>query len=300
MKLSLNIIGHSRIWLAISAGLVALAIAAIAVFGLNFGIDFTGGSLMNITAPGASTEVLRTAVTSAGFESVVQPSEGNGYFVRLAPITEEEHQRVLAAIVAASPDAVETRFDTVGPAIGGELERASVIASITMLLLIVLYVAWAFRKVTKPVASWKYGVVTMVSAFHDVIIPLGVFAVLGHYIGYQIDIAFVAAILTILGYSINDTIVVLDRTRENLIRRRHSDDSFGATVNTSIMETIGRSMNTTFTTLLPLLAIFFLGGETTRPFVLALIIGMLSGAYSSIFVASPLLVEWEKWRANRA
>ena len=140
----------------------------------------------------------------------------------------------------------------------------------------------------------------MIAAFHDVIIPLGVFAVLGHFFGYQIDMAFVAAALTILGYSINDTIVVLDRTRENLLRRRHSDMSFGDIVNTSVLETLARSLNTTFATLLPLLAVFIVGGATTRPFVLALIIGMLSGAYSSIFVASPLLVEWEKWRAHRS
>jgi preprotein translocase subunit SecF len=300
MKNTFNIIGKSRLWLALSLTLVAAAIAAIAVYGLNFGIDFTGGSLLQVQAPATSTEHIRSAVEQAGFESVVQPSEGESYFIRLAPVTEEQHQTIFAAVKTVSPEATETRFDTVGPAIGGELERASILASVLMLVLITVYVGWAFRKVTKPVASWKYGVVTMVSAFHDIIIPLGVFAILGHYFGYQVDMAFVAAILTILGYSINDTIVVLDRTRENLIRRRHSDATFGEVVNASVMETLGRSLNTTFSTLLPLLAVFVVGGATTRPFVLALIIGMMSGAYSSIFVASPLLVEWEKWRASRA
>ncbi len=300
MKSSLNIIGHSKLWLGVSAAIVTLAFVSLFTYGLNFGIDFTGGSLLQIQAPATTVEALRDVVTNSGFEPVVQQGEGDTYFVRLAPVTEAEHQTILAAIQSVSSTATEIRFDTVGPVIGGELKSASLKATGLMLVLIMVYVAWAFRKVTRPVASWKYGVVTMVAAFHDVIIPLGVFALLGHTLGYQVDLAFVAAALTILGYSINDTIVVLDRTRENLLRRRHGDISFGDIVNTSVMETLARSLNTTFATFLPLIAVFVVGGATTRPFVLALIIGMLSGAYSSIFVASPLLVEWEKYRARRA
>lgn len=300
MKLSLNIIGHSKLWLGISGSIVVLAFIALLTYGLNFGIDFTGGSLLQVTAPSTTVEAVRDAVTKAGFEPVVQQGEEDTYFVRMAPVSEVEHQAILTAVQSVSPTASEIRFDTVGPVIGGELKNASLKATALMLALIMTYVAWAFRKVTRPIASWKYGAVTMIAAFHDVVIPLGVFAVLGHYFGYQIDMAFVAAVLTILGYSINDTIVVLDRTRENLLRRRHSDMSFGDIVNTSVLETLARSLNTTFATMLPLLAVFIVGGATTRPFVLALIIGMLSGAYSSIFVASPLLVEWEKWRAHRS
>lgn len=294
-----NLIGKSKLWLALSGSIIVLSLIALAVFGLNFGIDFTGGSLLQITAPNTSVDAIRSAVEAQGFEPVVQQGEGDSYFIRLSPVTEDEHQVVLSAIKGISSETVETRFDTVGPVIGDELKKSSVFASSLLLVLILVYVAWAFRKVTRPVASWKYGIVTMLAAFHDVLIPLGVFAVLGHYLGYQIDLAFIAAILTILGYSINDTIVVLDRTRENLLRRRHSDDSFGVIVNKSVMETIARSLNTTLSSFLPLLAVFLVGGETTRPFVLALMIGLVSGAYSSIFVASPLLVEWEKWRANR-
>ncbi len=297
---SINLIGKSKLWLAISAAIIACALLALGTYGLNFGIDFTGGSLLQISAPGTSVDAIRNVVTASGFEPVVQQGEGDTYFVRLAPITEEQHQSALAAVKTVAPDATEIRFDTVGPVIGDELKRTSLSASALMLVLIMVYVAWAFRKVTHPMASWKYGVVTMIAAFHDVIIPLGVFAVLGSVLGYQVDLAFVAAMLTILGYSINDTIVVLDRTRENLLRHRHSDASFGDIVNRSVMGTIARSLNTTFASFLPLLAVFLVGGETTRPFVLALMIGLISGAYSSIFVASPLLVEWEKWQANRA
>ncbi len=297
---SINLIGKSKLWLAISVAIIACALLLLGTYGLNFGIDFTGGSLLQISAPGTSVDAIRNVVTTGGFEPVVQQGEGDTYFVRLAPITEEQHQNALAAVKTIAPDAIEIRFDTVGTVIGEELKRTSFSASVLMLVLIMVYVAWAFRKVTRPVASWKYGVITMVAAFHDVIIPLGVFAVLGATLGYQVDLPFVAAMLTVLGYSINDTIVVLDRTRENLLRHRHGDASFGEIVNTSVMEPIARSFNTTFSSFLPLFAVFLVGGETTRPFVLALMIGLISGAYSSIFVASPLLVEWEKWQANRA
>ncbi len=290
-----NIIGYSKVWLALSGTVVGLSVLFIAIFGLNFGIDFTGGSLLEIHGITSSVEEVRKAVADEGHEATVQQSDTGAYFVRLSPITEEEHQKVLAAITKISPKAEETKFDSVGPTIGNELKRASVIALVVLLVAIGSYIAWAFRKVSYPVKSWKYGVVTMVAAFHDVIIPMGAFAILGKAFGYQVDTAFVAAMLTILGYSINDTIVVLDRTRENLFRHRYADQTFGEIVNTSIIETLARSLNTTFATILPLVAIFFLGGETTRPFVLALIIGIFSGAYSSIFVASPLLVAMQKW-----
>jgi preprotein translocase subunit SecF len=298
-KFNLNIIKYSRIWIGLSVVIITLSLVSVAVFGLNFGIDFTGGSLIELKASNASVDELRSAVVATGHESTVQSGETDQYFVRMSPLDESEHQRVLAAIKVVYPEAVETRFDSVGPTIGNELKKASLTALVLLLVLIGAYIAWAFRKVSDPVPSWKYGVVTAVAAFHDVIIPLGVFAILGKVLGYQADTAFVAALLTILGYSINDTIVVLDRTRENLFRHRHAEMTFGEIVNQSIIETLGRSLNTTFATLLPLVAIAVLGGETTRPFVIALIVGILSGAYSSIFVASPLLVLWEKWGAKK-
>lgn len=289
-----DIIGRSRLWLAISGIIVAVALAALALFGLNYGIDFTGGSVMQMTATSTTSDAIRGVVTSAGFDAVVQSAGDGAYFVRLGPLSEAEHQTVFAAIRTTAPDAQETKYDSVGPVIGDELKGKSFKAVVIMLVLIASYVAWAFRKVSHPVASWKYGLVTMVAAFHDVIIPLGVFAVLGHFFDYQVDTAFVAAMLTVLGYSINDTIVVLDRTRENVIRSRHADRGFGEIVNDSVIQTLGRSLNTTLATLLPLFAIVMLGGETTRPFALALMIGIASGAYSSIFIASPLLALWQK------
>ena len=185
----------------------------------------------------------------------------------------------------------ELRFDSVGPTIGQELKNKSVTAFIIVLIAIVLYIAWAFRKVSKPVASWKYGLSAIIALFHDVIIVLGVFAVLGEFYGVEINSAFVAAILTVLGYSVNDTIVVFDRVRENLPK---SDDDFEGTVNTSVNNTITRSINTSVTTLIVLLSILIFGGSSIKDFVLALSIGVFIGTYSSIFLASPVLVLWEK------
>jgi preprotein translocase subunit SecF len=172
------------------------------------------------------------------------------------------------------------------------------VALLVSVLLIVAYITWMFRKVSEPVASWKYGVLTVLVGLHDILIPLGVFAVLGKSQVFQVDTAFVAAILTILGYSINDTIVVFDRTRENLAREGGHD--LAGLVAKSLRQTYARSINSTLTTLLAILAVFLFGGETTRSFALALLIGMTAGAYSSIFIASPLLVTWHEGDKRRA
>jgi len=187
----------------------------------------------------------------------------------------------------------ELHFETIGPSIGQELKRKAAYAIVICLIVIISYIAWSFRRVSKPVASWKYGVASVIALFHDIILVVGVFAVLGKYWGIEIDSSFIAALLTVLGYSINDTIVVLDRVRENLPR---SSEDFLGTVNTSINQTLARSVNTTLTTVLALLALLFFGGETVRYFILALTIGIASGAYSSIFIAAPILVIWEKWQ----
>lgn len=292
---NLNIIGRSKLWLTISAVITATAVIVTVMFGLNPGIDFTGGALMTIAAEGASQEGVRQVVVGMGYEPIVQTSSDGNMLVRVPPITEEEHQALLAGLRTAFGEVVEHKFDSVGPVVGAELKKETATAIVIILALIAAYIAWAFRKVSEPVASWKYGFVTLIAAFHDVVIPVGVFAILGKLYGYHADTAFVAALLTILGYSINDTIVVFDRTRENLVRHRHGAMDFAATVNKSINETLGRSLNTTLTTALPLVAIVIFGGETTRPFAVTLLVGILSGAYSSIFLASPLLVLSEKW-----
>ena len=192
-----------------------------------------------------------------------------------------------------APEFSEKRFDAIGPTIGQELKRKSIYAIIFVLVLIVLYIAWAFRKVSKPIASWKYGVVAVTALFHDVLIPTGLFSVLGKFAGAEVDTLFVTALLTILGFSVHDTIVVFDRVRENLRNSLGRGVDFSAIVEQSIKETIVRSINTSLTVILSLLAVFLFGGESIRYFTLTLIIGVVIGTYSSIFIASPLLVTWQ-------
>lgn len=292
-----SIIKNCRIWFTISGFLIAVSIVAIAVFGFNFGIDFTGGSIMEIRFPSApDIAVVRATLAGAGYEhAVVQPSGTDSVMIRLESLDETAHQSVLSALKAKSPRAEELKFDSFGPSVGSELRKKTITGVIIVLVLIGVYIAFAFRKVSEPIASWKYGLLTILAGFHDVVVPMGLFATLGHFLGWQVDTAFVAAALTILGYSINDTIVVFDRTRENL-PRRSGDETFEDVVEKSIRQTITRSLYTTLTTMLVLAAIFIFGGDTTRPFALALLVGIGIGAYSSVFIASPLLVAWEGWR----
>lgn len=294
--MTLDVIKTRKVWLSLSGALIVISIIFLAIFGLRLGIDFTGGSLMEVhfdTTP--TTDTLRSTIESFGYEGArVQPTDQSGFLLRLPTLNEPQHQQVLLGLQNSFGNLVELQYQSVGPVFGAELFRKALWAIVLVLVLITLYVAYAFRKVSEPIASWKYGVVTMIAAFHDIIIPIGLFALLGRLFDYQIDSAFVAAILTVLGYSINDTIVVFDRIRENLLHRS-SADTLEMTVSKSIRQTAVRSINTSMTTLLALLAVFFFGGETTHAFALALIVGIISGTYSSIFVASPLLVIWNNW-----
>lgn len=291
-----DVIGRSKIWFTVSGALVVAAIAAIAVYGLNFGIDFTGGSLMEVTVSEAATsEAVKASITELGHETIVQStSNANQYILRLPTLDREQHDAVIAKLSESLAPVTEERFESIGPVIGEALRKKTTTSVIVVLVLILLYVAWSFRQVSKPVSSWKYATLVMSTAVHDVIIPLGAFAVLGHFYGYQVDTAFIAAMLTIMGYSINDTIVVFDRTRENLTHARHSDESFASIVNRSVNQTFARSINSSMTPLLAMLGVLIFGGESIRPFATAIVIGIVAGTYSSIFVASPLLVAWNK------
>ena len=229
-------------------------------------------------------------------EGAVQPLGERGAILKFRSVNENTHEAMKRELEALAP-LEEKRFESVGPTIGSELKKKSIKAIIYVLVLIIAYIAWAFRKVSlggargrRLVSSWKYGVIAVVALAHDVIIPTGVFSALGRFYGIEIDAYFVTAILTILGFSVHDTIVVFDRIRENLRRRPNED--FSANVNSSVNETLSRSINTSLTVLLVLAGIYFLGGATTQNFALALILGVFFGTYSSIFVASPLLALW--------
>ncbi len=187
-------------------------------------------------------------------------------------------------------DVTELQFDAVGASIGQELKSKSFNAIAIVFVMIILYISWAFSKVSKPVASWKYGVAAIIALIHDILFILGVFSVLGHFYGIEINTPFIAAVLTVLGYSVSDTIIVFDRIRENLPK---SQEDFENTVNRSVNQTITRSINTSISSTLALIAILFFGGDTIKDFALALIVGIFVGTYSSIFIASPVLVVWD-------
>lgn len=297
--MNIPVIKLRKVWYTISGSLVIVSLVLVSTLGMPFGIDFTGGSLLEArfeTAP--EMTLVRDSLSDIGYaDATVQSTGEEDVLIRLPNITEEEHQIVLGSLTEKFGEVDELRFDSIGPTIGKELKRNSLVALAVALIVIVFYVAWAFRKVSEPVASWKYGVLTIVAGLHDLMLPLGVFAILGASQNFQVDTAFIAALLTILGYSINDTIVVFDRTRENLARE--GAHNFEGIVQKSVQQTFARSINTTITTLLALVAVFLFGGETTRSFALTLIIGIAVGAYSSIFLGSPLLVTWYKWQEKR-
>ena len=292
-----NISGYFRmkkiysIMFFISVVLTLAAIVALVIFGLRFGVDFKGGSVLEIQflEQNPSNEDIQSSLSSKEFVTSlsVQPTEKNGSILRFAQVSEEQHRAVLESLQDKFGKIEEKRFDSVGPVIGQELRRKSVSALIILFLAIVIYIAFAFRRLGSVLSPWAMGAAALIALIHDVGIPLGVFAILGHYYSVEISAVFVAAILTILGYSISDSVVVFDRIRENVLK--YGKENFGDLVHKSVMQTLTRSLNTTFTTLLSLFAIYFFGGQSVKMFSLALIIGVFLGAYSSIFIASPLL-----------
>ena len=408
----IKIVQKRKVWFAFSAVLISASLIALLMWGLKFGIDFTGGTLMEFSfkEETLNSQEIKSALADLDLGEVnIQFSGDKNVLLRFKDVDEDTHQKILVALdsaisgededkeeipttsfsekgseiieeeneeenneennsekgieenkpfsgfikkaLAADDETIsntegmedsgikvttdsgeeinvdaedidlsnveseeinldtaagtngenanieEKRFNSVGPIIGSELKETAVWAIVIALIAIVLYIGWAFRKVSFPVSSFKYGIIATIALFHDVIITLGVFAVLGHFLNIEIGIPFVAAILAILGYSVNDTIVVFDRTRENLLKS--GIDDFEEIVNKSVNETLVRSINTSFTTLIVLLALYLFGGDTIKYFVVALMVGISAGTYSSIFIASPLLVTWQKWDLKR-
>lgn len=296
-------IKYSRFMLVFSGVVTAISLVFLAVWGLKPGIDFTGGSMLELSFnQRPDTKEIKMVFDTLNFKNVaIQKIGDKGVIIRTGFLSEAEHQIIVREIknqLKIDSDKMrEERFETVGASISKQLRSRALWAVIFVNLGIIAYVAYSFRRVSRPVASWKYGVLAIVALFHDVLLVMGVFAVLGRFMGVEVDTAFVVAILTVLGYSVNDTIVVYDRIRENLQRR--GSENFANTVNVGLNETLMRSINTTFKTMLPLFALYFVGGPTIHYFVLALLIGIASGAYSSIFIASPLLVVIYNWQQRR-
>lgn len=296
----LEVIRYRRWWYLLSTLLIIPGAISLFMFGVRLGIDFTGGSLLEIqTSQPVSSEQLQRSIGDEFGEPVIQTTSDNSYQIRLKTLTPDQHNQVLEKVRGSTGATVtERRFETVGPTIGADITRKAILSVSLGALLIMLYIAYAFRKVPKPLSSFRFGVTTIIALLHDIIFVLGTFSLLGHFAGVELDANFVAAILTVIGFSVHDTIVVFDRIRENLLRGQGS--TLEDTVNFSIVQTLVRSINTSLTVLLVLTAMYLFGGTSIHHFVLALLVGIAIGTYSSIFNAAPVLVTWQKWSDKRA
>lgn len=296
------VVTYRKIFYGISVILLLASFAAMFMYGFNYGIDFKGGAILEVKYPVSESvtrpanDSIRNALLPLEVGASVRESGSDGYLIRMRSISEPERQQVLSAINQVQ-NAEVVRFDSIGPILGAEAKRNAIASVVLVLLAIVVFIAFAFRKVSEPISSWKYGIIAVAALLHDVIIPTGAFAALGHFKGYEIDTLFVTALLVILGFSVHDTIVVFDRVRENL-KLDNKRKSFETTVGESISQTFTRSINTSLSVILSLVVLYFVGGQATQHFTLALLIGILAGTYSSIFIGSPLLVTLEKFQAK--
>jgi preprotein translocase subunit SecF len=290
----MQILKYKNILFIVSGIALAVSVYFMATGGLKFGVDFTGGSVLEFSYSGNVPDKADIEQTLTGFDlgsPVLRNSGNNDFILKTKTIDEATKNQVQQALTFDSKYQVNiNRFNTIGPTLGSELKSKALVALLIVILTITLFIAYAFRKVSTPVSSWKYGYATMIALVHDIVITIGVFAVLGNF-GYEIDSLFITAILVILGYSINDTIVVFDRVRDNLnqIDENKREKEFDNVLNVSFNQTIVRSFNTSLTTLISLSVLYLMNIAVIKGFVLALIVGVISGTYSSIFLAVPIL-----------
>jgi preprotein translocase subunit SecF len=289
----MDFIRYSKLYFIFSGILILISIVFLSLWGLKIGIDFTGGSLLEVEFQNQTPSVgeLREALSKEiEGDFTLQEVGDKGVILRTKEISEENHQKMMETL-RSQGEVEEKRFEMIGPVIGGELQKNTIVAIMLAFVFITIYIAVAFHRISRVVPSWQYSIAALIALFHDILITCGVFVFLGKFFNIEVNVPFAAALLTILGYSINDTIVIFDRCRENLIK---GGGDFKEILNKSLMETIPRSLFTSLTTLIVLFAILFWGGETLFSFVLTLIIGIILGTYSSIFIATPLLFKFSK------
>ncbi|MBI4992135.1 MAG: protein translocase subunit SecF [Candidatus Harrisonbacteria bacterium] len=288
----MNIIKYKYIFIGFSTILTIAAVVGIVFFGFKQGIDFAGGTLwqLRFSSESATLDGLNGFLATQSLEDVLvrQGATPKEFSIRTKEIGEERHQELLRQLNSQFGEMEELSFASIGPAIGYELRNRALLAFFLVLLGISLYIAFAFRKVSYPVSSWKYGFITLVTLFHDALIPAGAFAILGQLRGAEVDTNFIVAILVVMGFSVHDTIVVFDRIRENLLLSKHKEN-FSEIVNASVNQTFARSVNTSLTLVLVLVALYLFGAHNLSYFTLLILVGTITGTYSSIFVASPLL-----------
>ncbi len=298
----MQIIQRRKYAYAFSLVVMALSMAAIAVWGLRLGIDFKGGTLMEVqfmAEPEPEVRQILDTLEPIGLQSLtVQPTENRAVLLRYLSSDENANDQVLEKLQGLDADVKQLRTNFIGGSVSSQIKKNAIAGIVLAVIGIALYIAWAFRRVSAPVTSWEYGLGAIIALGHDILVTIGVFAVLGKFYGIEVGVPFIAALLTILGYSVNDTIVVYDRIRENLLRE-HGKTDFEETVNRSLNQTLGRSVNTSMTVIITLLAITIFGGESIRYFSLAILIGVTFGTYSSVYVASALLVTRYKMKLKK-
>jgi len=296
--MNINFLRFSKIYYIFSGLLALLAIFSISFLGLKFGIDFLGGSILEIDFENRpENRIIQEKLVGLNLgEIIVQPTGNNGVILRMIEINEETHQQIISKLQEISP-IKEKRFESVGPSIGQELRNKTIVLIIVSLIALLVYIAFAFRRVSKPLFSWHYGMISIIALLFDILIPIGLLALLGKLYNVQFNIPIVTALLTILGYTINDKVIIFDRVRENILRFR--GEGFKDLVNQSLNQTLSRSLSTGFCTLLVLISLFFFGGETLKYFSLILIAGIIVGTYSSIFLAAPFLVSLYNFRLKK-
>lgn len=297
------IINHRGFFFWLTGAILAGAIGAIVVWGLPLGIDFTGGSMMQVkyeNARPALTDIQKQVDSVSLGTASVRALGDNSISIRTRTMTPAEHEAVLTSI-SANASTTELSYTSVGPALGGQFTNKALWAIFAVMLVIVLYIAFAFRHVSKPVPSWGYGLTVIAMLAIDLVVPAGFFSAYAHFTGTEVDSLFVVAMLALLGYVVNDIIVIFDRVREHLSRNEKLGlrESFEDTIGKSISETMTRSINTSLTVVLALIALIYFGAEATRDFALVMLVGVVAGTFSSICRSAPLLIPLARWFAKK-
>jgi len=281
-----------RILFILSFIAMGASVFALSFFGLNLGIDFTGGSLLEAeyATLRPATEEIHILLKDVDLGSLsVQHTGQAGVLLRMKDIPEETHQQVLSLL---GDGILELRFESIGPVIGKELREKTLLLAGLAMAVVILYIAFSFRRTAERVRPWHWSGAALVASFHDILLPLGLFALLGEYAGVEVTIPVVVALLTVVGYSINDTVVVFDRIRENIFK--HVGFDFQDTIKQALRQTWFRSLSTSLTTLAVLLSIYLFGGSTLKDFAFMLMVGIVAGTFSSLFLAPSLLLVWRR------
>ncbi len=290
-----KIIGNRKIWYSISIVLSILSISALFIFGLRVGVDYKGGTILELESRSVNfSATVEDTLKEFDIKSYQIKESGQGkYSIRLEELDNTRKNSIIEKIQAKASDVKEISFDSVGPTVGNDLKNKSVSAVIVASIAIIIFIAYSFRKVPKPLSSWKFGLFAVLALIHDLLVTTGIVAVLSHFLPWmEVDILFITALLTIMGFSVHDTIVIYDRLRENFIRFRHK--SIEQVAEESVNQTLARSINTSITTIIVLFALLLLGGTPIRHFVIVLMFGIFIGTYSSIFLAASLVVSSHK------